>query len=92
METRGTCEVVNGVLKLCAGLESMIQGDYVARQRNSRGLFALPILGGTKAVVLCSGEHSKLGVILNHCPFCGASIGHHLRSKDEAEEEVAADA
>ena len=82
-QPRGKCEVVGGVLAPCAGLEPMIQGDYVARQRNSRGLFALPMLGGTKAVVLCSGDYAESGAIVNFCPMCGADIQAHLRREGE---------
>src|SRR5690606_13986707 len=95
-ETRGTCEVVDGrVLRPCVGLRAMLGGDYVGRRGKRKGLFLVPIFDGKafsmSAAVLCSGEHSERGVVLNYCPFCGASIGHHLRSKDEAEEEVTAD-
>ena len=96
-QARGKCEVVGGILAPCAGLESMIEGDYVDRG-SKKGLFSLTILdfsGGLtptrSGVVLCCGEHRKVGVILNYCPICGASIGHHLRSKAVAEEAVAAD-
>ena len=89
---RGDCEVVDGrVLRPCVGLRAMLDGDYVGRR--GKGLFSLSIFDGKAfsmgGVVLCSGEHRKLGVILNYCPFCGASIGHHLRSKDVAEEATA---
>ena len=102
-QPRGKCEVVGGILAPCAGLESMIEGDYVDR-RGTKGLFSVTILDfsgngypfagypfARSGVVLCCGERGERGVVLQYCPICGASIGHHLRSKVVAE-AVTADA
>ena len=92
-QAQGRCVVlVDGTLEPCAALESMIEGNYMDH-RGKKGLFSLTIFDDgnglypfrtKRGVVLCRDEHSGRGAILNHCPFCGASIGHHLKSKSGA--------
>lgn len=94
-QAQGRCVVlVDGTLEPCADLEPMIEGNYMDH-RGKKGLFSLTIFDDDnglypfrtkRGVVLCCGAHSKRGVILRYCPFCGASISHHLRPKNEAEE------
>lgn len=35
-------------------------------------------------VVLATGDLRPDGVVMNHCPFCGVDISHHVRPAEES--------
>lgn len=78
------CKVENGVVKLCKTLLSAVEIDK--RKGLSVSEFVNVNTGETTrtAVVVRSGDHSKRGIILNFCPFCGESIGHQFKGEEVA--------
>lgn len=89
-----TCEVRDRVIYPCAVLESALEESIRAKGLSEYRFVRLddpdlPI--SRSAIVLRSGDHTKRGIVLNFCPFCGEDIGSHLVSDDRAEVQAAAE-
>lgn len=73
------CKLAKGRIKPCRGLDEVLEldGGNGTRRQGAK----LQTLINTKTgkfsrqwVVLKSGKHSKNGIVMNNCPFCGEQI------------------
>src|SRR5690606_37475253 len=75
-----TCTVRDGrFLEPCDGIRQCLQGANPT-PRDKAGLYlvtyskAIPFTPTRTFAVLKSGEHSRAGIVVNVCPFCGTRI------------------
>lgn len=84
------CSVNDGIVGMCPGLDRAVEDEANSRRKGLTLLVLRDLTpgGGLKVtrtgIVLRSGDLPKTGVILNYCPFCGASIGHQFQPSEEA--------
>jgi hypothetical protein len=88
-ERRTKCVVEGELLAPCWVLDQAADAVYSGSRTARKGVTMLQLTsfkGGMFAIcksgaVLSSGSLSKKGVLMNFCPFCGASIAEHFKAK-----------
>lgn len=78
---RKKCRVSRGLLLPC---ETLGMGLENGQGRGVRLHHLVSMRTGETTrtfVTLRSGDLSRNGAVLNFCPFCGCSIGHHISTK-----------
>lgn len=73
------CKLTSKGLKPCKGLEGVLQapGGRGTRQQGVEVKTLINMKSGKFSrhwVVLKSGAHGKLGIVMNYCPFCASEI------------------
>lgn len=74
-----SCKLTNGKIKRCKGLDGVLQfpGGQGTRRQGAELQTIINMETGKFSrewVVLKSGEHGKIGIVMNNCPFCGQTI------------------
>ncbi|QDU34304.1 hypothetical protein KS4_23710 [Poriferisphaera corsica] len=78
-EKRTTCEIEDGKVLPCWGMDSILE-----LESHRKGVVLLKIIDVNKGcvdrtlVAVRSGDHAKRGVCINYCPMCGASFYEHV--------------
>lgn len=70
------CKLKDGSVKPCHALAAVVDGNWMEKRK---GIFVATIINrgdDTQRYLygVRSGDHTKKGVMFNHCPFCGESI------------------
>lgn len=81
------CEISDGILAPCTALSDAMSDTYISGRKGVTLLevWNMETMEITRTgAVLRSGNLGKNGVLMNYCPFCGASIGDHFKAKEEA--------
>lgn len=73
------CKLTKKGIKPCKGLDAVLQmpGGRGTRQQGVELQSVINVKSGKFSrhwAVLKSGAHGKLGIVMNHCPFCAAVL------------------
>jgi len=73
------CKLIKGRIKPCKGMDGVLEqdGGVGTRKQGAKLQTLINFKSGKFSrqwIALKSGEHSKSGIVMNFCPFCGEQI------------------